>query len=298
MNIRYVLLLASMCGAAAVLAERLIQERLEASANERESLRIATEELQHRNNQLTALYNVFSEITESLSLSYVVSSTLRETKNLMQSDMTVLRVRRGDELVMVGALSGKGQQIGHLPSVKLGEGVTGRAAKRGRPVKLDMDAEQTMKPAMDTGYSPSRQTGEPPLESALVMPLILGARVVGTLSCWSRKKYAYDAEDERILEMMASQVATAVVAAEALETSERQAHHDALTDLPNRHQLNQDLTGELALLFESGRQAVVAMVDIDHFKAFNDDFGHRVGDVTLQKVASVMRHSVRDQDQV
>lgn len=298
MNTRHALLLASAGGAAAFFVERFIHKRLQSPAKERESLRTATKQLQHRNDQLTALYNVFSEITESLSLRYVVSSTLRETNNLMESDMTVLRVLRGEDLISVGALAGNGQEIGHLPPVKLGEGPSGRAAKRGRLVKLDTDAELAMKPALDTGFSPAQQTGGPTLESGLVMPLIVGARVVGTLSCWSRKKYAYDADAERILEMMASQVATAVVAAEALETSERQARHDALTDLPNRHQLNEDLNGELAHLVESGRHAVVAMVDIDHFKVFNDDFGHRVGDVTLQKVASVLRHSVREKDRV
>jgi diguanylate cyclase (GGDEF)-like protein len=45
-------------------------------------------------------------------------------------------------------------------------------------------------------------------------------------------------------------------------------------------------------------RAVVAMIDIDHFKRFNDDFGHKVGDVTLQKVAAVLKASIRDEDYV
>ena len=40
------------------------------------------------------------------------------------------------------------------------------------------------------------------------------------------------------------------------------------------------------------------MIDVDHFKRFNDDFGHRVGDVTLQKVAEVMKGAIREADQI
>ncbi len=43
---------------------------------------------------------------------------------------------------------------------------------------------------------------------------------------------------------------------------------------------------------------MIAIVDIDYFKRFNDDFGHRVGDVTLQKVATVLRNAVRGEDVV
>jgi diguanylate cyclase (GGDEF)-like protein len=76
------------------------------------------------------------------------------------------------------------------------------------------------------------------------------------------------------------------------------AHHDALTGLPNRRQLNVDIQGRLAQLTASGRCAVVAMADIDHFKHFNDHFGHQVGDTTLQQVASVLRKAVREKDYV
>ncbi len=101
-----------------------------------------------------------------------------------------------------------------------------------------------------------------------------------------------------MIEMMASQVAIAVAAADSTETSERRAHNDTLTGLPNRRQLNADVAGRLSGLAASGGKAVIAMVDIDYFKRFNDDFGHRVGDVTLQKVATVLRNAVRGEDVV
>jgi diguanylate cyclase (GGDEF)-like protein len=98
--------------------------------------------------------------------------------------------------------------------------------------------------------------------------------------------------------MMASQVATAVIAADTTDLNDHRARHDPLTGLPNRVQLADDINRDLSGVLSQGRNAVVAMADIDHFKRFNDDFGHRVGDVTLQKVASVLRNAVREGDYV
>ena len=94
---------------------------------------------------------------------------------------------------------------------------------------------------------------------------------MGTLSVWSREVDAFSAEDERILGMMGSQVATAVVAAEATEASEHLAHHDALTGLPNRLQLAKDIAEDFQASQMEGRSAVVAMLDIDYFKRFKAD---------------------------
>jgi diguanylate cyclase (GGDEF)-like protein len=63
------------------------------------------------------------------------------------------------------------------------------------------------------------------------------------------------------------------------ETTYRMAYHDDLTGLPGRRALNE------ALVKLGGRFAV-AMVDIDHFKQFNDRYGHEVGDQVLRMVAS------------
>ena len=95
--------------------------------------------------------------------------------------------------------------------------------------------------------------------------------------------------------MMASQVATAVVAADHAESNERRALHDPLTGLPNRRQLTEDITNHFEKLPEQG-MAAVAMIDVDNFKNVNDEYGHRVGDVSLQKIALIMRSAMREGD--
>src|SRR6185436_8293937 len=104
--------------------------------------------------------------------------------------------------------------------------------------------------------------------SGLIVPLIVGARVVGVLNCWSRQPNAFSEDDQRIMEMMASQVATAVVAADTHEASVEIAHHDPLTNLSNRRQLATDMTNLFPQRLERGQPTCVAMVDIDHFSLF------------------------------
>jgi diguanylate cyclase (GGDEF)-like protein len=215
--------------------------------------------------------------------------------------MIVLRKLEDDKLVVIGALAEGGVQITGIEAVLIeGEGPTSRAARKGRSLRIDKDGELTMGGTTTAAApgSPASQTGRPPLESGVITPLIVGARVVGTMSCWSREQFHFTIEDERLLEMMASSVATAIVASETVETNARHAYIDPLTDLPNRRQLNEDLHGFLARLHEKSASAVVAMADIDHFKRFNDDYGHKAGDITLQTVASVLAKAKRDSDYI
>jgi diguanylate cyclase (GGDEF)-like protein len=285
------LLTVTMC-IATMFVSRTIQGAFQDGEAERRELRETTATLRYRNDQLNALYNVFAEITDTLSMRYVISATLRETLRVMSASMVTLRLVRGSQLVMAGNLTAEGREVPELPPVPLGEGPTGRVARRGRSMRIGRGAQEMLGPSTDPNDPNSG------VESGIIVPLIVGARIVGTLACWSRRPDAFAEEDERVLEMMASQVATAVIAADTTETSERRALQDPLTGLPNRRQLNEDIAGVLARWVEDGRKAVVAMVDIDNFKRLNDDFGHRVGDVTLQKVASVMRLSIRDSDRI
>jgi diguanylate cyclase (GGDEF)-like protein len=82
----------------------------------------------------------------------------------------------------------------------------------------------------------------------------------------------------------------------ALETLSRQATHDPLTGLFNRRYLDQILYGEIAHARQSGSQLGILMVDVDHFKRINDRYGHKAGDLMLQKLGELMKSCVRTAD--
>ncbi|MGK2947526.1 MAG: GGDEF domain-containing protein, partial [Acidimicrobiales bacterium] len=76
------------------------------------------------------------------------------------------------------------------------------------------------------------------------------------------------------------------------------AMSDALTRLPNRRRLEIDLAAEVSISSRHGRPLGFAMIDVDHFKAYNDTLGHQAADVALQSLAGLLAGSGREGDTV
>lgn len=68
---------------------------------------------------------------------------------------------------------------------------------------------------------------------------------------------------------------------------------DGLTGLSNRHKFDQVWAQEWQRAVRQGLPLAVVMIDVDHFKLYNDQFGHPAGDECLRRVAAVLAHSVR-----
>ncbi|HEY3312014.1 MAG TPA: diguanylate cyclase [Anaerolineales bacterium] len=120
------------------------------------------------------------------------------------------------------------------------------------------------------------------------MPL----RVVGTNVDITERKQAEEAlrRANRKLEKQAA--ANEAMQALLIE----QATHDALTGLYNRRFMDDALQREILRANRDGRPVSVLMLDIDHFKNFNDSFGHDAGDQVLVALSSLLRVNIRESD--
>jgi diguanylate cyclase (GGDEF)-like protein len=81
-------------------------------------------------------------------------------------------------------------------------------------------------------------------------------------------------------------------------TFKEKAIHDALTGVYNRWMLNTVLEEQFSLYSREGIHCSVAMIDIDHFKRINDNFGHAVGDDLLKAIVNEISSETRDYDKL
>jgi diguanylate cyclase (GGDEF)-like protein len=100
------------------------------------------------------------------------------------------------------------------------------------------------------------------------------------------------------LAAMVENIASALVNHRLQRGLREQTIRDPLTGLFNRRYMEESLATEIARVARSGAPLSVVMCDVDHFKRFNDEFGHDAGDAVLQAVASEMRGRFREGDVV
>lgn len=95
---------------------------------------------------------------------------------------------------------------------------------------------------------------------------------------------------------VAERVSLALANLKLRELLRNQSIRDGLTGLYNRRYLEESLNRELQRAKRAGRNLSVVMLDLDHFKHFNDTFGHQVGDILLKEVAGAIKGRVRAGD--
>ncbi len=100
----------------------------------------------------------------------------------------------------------------------------------------------------------------------------------------------------RTLTATAEQIALALANLRLRDTLKSQSIRDPLTGLFNRRFLEESLERECRRSIRSNRPLSVMMLDIDHFKRFNDTFGHDAGDAVLREVGAVLRSFFRGED--
>jgi len=176
------------------------------------------------------------------------------------------------------------------------EFTTNKNTGDGKPLTLPLSASPIGRAATSSQPVPLRAEGNASAGLALPLGTGVGLSVVGVLEVRSPEAPTEDLVDA--LETLASHAATALTAARLHREVELRSETDPLTRVSNRRRLESDLKSEVARSLRYGHPLSLVMVDIDHFKAVNDDFGHQTGDEVLKQVAAALTADRRETDSV
>lgn len=161
-----------------------------------------------------------------------------------------------------------------------------------------MDALDHGRQIMENYVDPSRYvfTKGREVNSLICIPLNTKSRKFGLVLVEHKLNNAFDDENVRLLNIIAQQVGIAMENAELYQKMRELASRDGLTGVYNRQYFQTRLEKELEAAQRENYPLSLAIYDIDHFKRFNDTFGHLFGDKVLITIVEAVSASLRKND--
>lgn len=201
---------------------------------------------------------------------------------------------RERDLLVITAVRGMNSALAQRFSVRMGSGIAGKVAQTGQPVLVD---DIVSDGRFSVGRRSRFRTG-----SFVSLPLTCNGELLGVLNLADRQDLLpftnKDLNQLRRLSGHAAAVMRRLKAHEGVRELELLSITDPLTELYNRRFLERRMDEELARSIRYGLRLSVMLLDLDSFKLYNDICGHQAGDMALQKVARILKRSVREIDVV
>ncbi len=174
-----------------------------------------------------------------------------------------------------------------------------------RELESVLDTHETLHRQEERHQAGESNQGAGRYPSRLLVPLCAQGRAAGALAVYGARQEPFDPRTIQWLETLARRVTPFIAIHQDMTVCKEMearvfhlAHHDPLTDLPNRTLFDDRLKQALAHAKRHGRGVGVLFVDLDHFKAINDSLGHETGDALLKIVADRLTDCVRATDTV
>ena len=203
------------------------------------------------------------------------------------SGMVLLHAPGRRELVLVAS---RDLDIPPDLRVPLGAGISGAVVRTGEAVHGW------------TGHGTGRLApgpGEPDETSVIAVPLVAGGRTIGVIDLFaSASTGGFGDDDLATMRTFAGQASVAVDNVLRHEEVQRLSVTDGLTGLWNYRYFTITAGKEIERAARFGRPLALLMIDLDHFKRVNDEYGHPRGDAVLIELAARVRSCVRDVDTV
>jgi diguanylate cyclase (GGDEF)-like protein len=195
---------------------------------------------------------------------------------------------KGREPGTMTVVDGEGidRDIVEKARMRLGEGVAGELAEKKRVV--------IVREAGSDGPSAGREYGR---RSYMIAPLVHDSEVIGVLCVTERyQEGPFDENDQAYMEAFSEMAGQIAYNCLQYRAADELATIDEGTQLFNRRHFNRVFPQEVIRALRYKHDLTLALIDVDHFKLYNDSNGHQAGDRALAIVSRVLKESFREAD--
>jgi len=249
--------------------------------------------LEHLVKDLSLIYEIGQEVNSVIDLESLyenITATLK--KYLKISEFAILIFDEKKEALNVKAASGFPDNDAILRAVfREGEGISGIVAETGKKIYVK-----------DTGREERflHYKGERRIEGASMLsaPLVFKGEVLGVINFGRQGINSFSFSDIKMLTLVAGHVALAIANARLYTKTRELSVKDELTQVYNRRHFQHMLQMEWKRAVRFFRDLSIIMIDVDHFKAYNDTFGHLEGDTVLKQIGQILQRNLREVDTV
>ena len=249
-----------------------------------------TEKLKERFFELLILYSLNKNLNLSIQLEDLLNTTINFLKDslkidefcfmLLDNNRKVLKVWTADKATFEAAKD---------VTFNIGEGISGIVVQTGEPIMI----QDVNKDSRFLYYKAKL----PNIGSFLSIPLKLrDNRIIGVLNIHKKEINAFKTDDRIFFSIIAQNLANAIERARLYEKVQKEAMYDDLTGLYTRRYFFENCYREFSESVRFGKTFSIILADIDHFKYFNDTYGHPTGDAILKELASILITNVRHSD--
>ncbi|QQR90945.1 MAG: diguanylate cyclase [Myxococcales bacterium] len=250
-------------------------------------------QLEQSKYEQTMLYRASQSLSAALSVNDVVDAAIEATAQISAYDFcAVSTYDRHKRKHLIQRAVGRGSEALQGFSFSDNTSLTAMVVKTGHylPYRGSFDDKQ------QTLYTKRKEL--PNMRSLLVLPLTAQDKTIGTIAVAAAQKNAFSSAIRTTLQVLSTQIATALANAQAVKRLEELATTDGLTGCLNKRTLLGEMEQKVRSAERFDRKLSLVIADLDHFKAINDTYGHAAGDRVIQALGTVLQRVKRETDLV